>query len=84
MTLSIKQRRILGALIASKSLNLDDGTITLEDATRLVGSDLYCNARKHVGAVLSRMVDRGLIERVKPGVFRLHSINPHPSTLNFQ
>lgn len=31
----------------------------------------YCNANKHMGNILSTMVDKGTIERVKPGVFRL-------------
>jgi hypothetical protein len=45
--------------------------ITLAEAVKLIGGNLYCNAEKHVGALLSNMVKRGMIERVKPGVFRL-------------
>lgn len=31
----------------------------------------YCNANKHLGEILSRMVKSGKIERVKKGVFRV-------------
>ena len=31
----------------------------------------YTNASKHFGALLSRMVQRGQLERVKNGVFRI-------------
>lgn len=31
----------------------------------------YANGSKHLGAVLSRLVKRGLVERVKKGVFKL-------------
>jgi hypothetical protein len=43
-------------------------TITLADAVAAIG-DIYCNAEKHVGSVLSNMVNRGLIRRVKKGVY---------------
>ena len=46
-------------------------TITLSIAVDLIGGNLYCNEAKHVGVTLSTMVKRGLIERVKPGLFRL-------------
>ncbi len=46
-------------------------TITSAQATALIGRHIYANAEKHVGATLSRMVDRGLIVRVKRGHFRL-------------
>ena len=45
------------------------GTLTLARAIELVGQDIYDNRAKHVGAILTRMVKRGLIVRVKPGVF---------------
>jgi predicted transcriptional regulator of viral defense system len=31
----------------------------------------YCNGDNYVGERLSRMVDAGLLERVRPGVFRV-------------
>ncbi|MDV7393399.1 hypothetical protein RZS08_18645 [Arthrospira platensis SPKY1] len=61
---SPKQAKILAAL-------KDADEITLADAVKLIGGNLYCNAEKHVGVTLSGMVKRGMIERVKPGVFRL-------------
>lgn len=47
------------------------GEITLSKAVELVGGDIHTNERFHVGNILSRMVKRGMIERVKPGVFRV-------------
>jgi len=66
---SPKQARILAALNESDE-------ITLADAVGLIGGNLYCNAEKHVGVTLSGMVKRGMIERVKPGVFRLPNNEP--------
>lgn len=63
--LSAKQARIIRAL-------RDAHTITLDEAVRLIGGNHYCNARKHVGALLANMVTRALIQRVKPGLYRLH------------
>ena len=60
---SRKQAAILRALSSVPQ-------ITLAEAVRLIGSNLYYNTEKHVGAVLSNMVRRGMIERVKRGVFR--------------
>jgi len=45
--------------------------ITLDETVRLIGGKLYQNAAKHVGQTLSRMVAQGMLERVKPGVFRV-------------
>ena len=36
----------------------------------------YTNATKHFGALLSRMVQRGQLERVKNGVFRIAEKKP--------
>ena len=36
----------------------------------------YTNASKHFGALLSRMVQRGQLERVKNGVFRIAEKKP--------
>lgn len=47
------------------------GTITKRDACALIGEGYYCNADTHVGAVLSRMVKAGLLNRIKPGVFEI-------------
>lgn len=45
--------------------------ITLEQATALVGRNVYHNADKHTGAILSNMVKQGMLVRIKPGLFRL-------------
>ena len=37
----------------------------------------YANGSKHLGNVLSRLVNRGLVERVKKGTFRIVT-NPRP------
>lgn len=34
-------------------------------AVELIGNSYYCNAPKHVGDVLSRMVKSGLLKRIK-------------------
>lgn len=47
------------------------GTLTLDDAVAIFGKRIYHNASAHIGARMSRMVDRGLIVRVKPGVFAI-------------
>ncbi len=60
--MSAKRRAILGFLELHS-------VITLAEATTLVGTDIYHNAAKHTGAVLSAMVKHKLIKRLKPGVF---------------
>jgi hypothetical protein len=45
------------------------GTITTTEATALVGEDIYANQAKHVGAILGRMVKRGLLLRVARAVY---------------
>lgn len=62
---SPKQRAIIAAVAASPN-----GTITLADAVALVGGDVYANADKHTGALLSNMAKRGILVRVMPGVFK--------------
>lgn len=71
MRLSQKQSAILAALGSNPE-------ITLTEAVLLIGGNLYCNKSKHVGAVLSNMVKRGMIERVCPGVFRLPTEQGQP------
>ena len=43
--------------------------ITLAAAVALIGGGIYANA--HVGALLANMVKKGMIKRLKPGVFTL-------------
>lgn len=50
-------------------------SISLDFAVALIGGDLYANAREHVGALLANMVRRGLIVRVKPGIFKLAEVS---------
>lgn len=47
----------------------EHGSITLEQAVKLIGGDVYANESKHCSAVLSNMVKRGFINRVSRGVF---------------
>ena len=45
-------------------------TATIEDIYQNIPFGYYCNANKHLGALLSRMVAKNKIIRVKKGVFR--------------
>jgi hypothetical protein len=65
---AMKPSRKQQAVIRSAKMN---GFVTLKEAVRLVGGDIYANAEKHVGSILSNMVRRGMFVRVKPGVFKL-------------
>lgn len=49
------------------------GTATKAEIVALDGGQYYCNADKYIGDRLSRMVNAGMLERVKPGVFRIGS-----------
>jgi len=42
----------------------------------------YYNAHKHLGAMLSRLIKDGRVERVKPGVFRIKKRIPNVKQLN--
>lgn len=45
--------------------------ITKQTIVRTCGIYYYDNAGKYIGEILSRMVEDGLIDRVRPGVFVL-------------
>jgi predicted transcriptional regulator of viral defense system len=45
------------------------GQMTLSQAVELIGGDVYANQAFHVGNVLRRMIARGMIRRVKRGVY---------------
>jgi len=62
--LSRKQNAIVNYLVIN-------GTITTAQATELVGKNVYYNQSKHTGAVLSNMVKRGIIRRLRVGVYAL-------------
>ena len=51
------------------------GEITKKQAMTII-NDHYCNGEKHVGEVLSRMVKRGMLTRIKPGLFRVGGLRP--------
>lgn len=51
----------------------NDGQITKKEAVELIGGNYYCNAGKHVGYVLTRMIKSGLLERIKIGVYKISS-----------
>jgi predicted transcriptional regulator of viral defense system len=46
--------------------------ITKKKAVELIGHHYYCSKEKYVGEVLSRMVKKGLLNRIKPGVFEIN------------
>jgi len=43
---------------------------TIEEIYKNVTFSYYCNANKHLGEILSRMVKDGKIERVKKGLYK--------------
>lgn len=63
MGLTEHQRTILNHALAN------DNRITKKEAVSLIDRWYYCNADKHVGDVLSRMVNSGLLTRESPGKF---------------
>ena len=52
------------------------GNITKAQAVAALGGNYYSGADNHVGAILSRMVNAGLLERITPGVFRVPASPP--------
>lgn len=70
-TMSKKRRAVLDYLALNQ-------TITLAQATHLVGRNVYHNAEKHTGALLSAMVKLGFIVRQKPGLFALPNSKDQP------
>jgi predicted transcriptional regulator of viral defense system len=55
---------------------------TIDEIYANVSFSYYCNANKHLGEILSRMVKDGKIERVKKGLFRY--INASEYANNFK
>lgn len=64
--LSEKQKTILEFIHRS-----EDKQITKKQAVDLIGRCYYANEKKHTGDVLSRMVKRGLLKRIKNGLFEI-------------
>lgn len=60
-----RQQSILAALDKEQG-----GTITKKKLLEIFGHWYYHNAAFHLGNVLGRMVKAGILERVKPGVYR--------------
>jgi hypothetical protein len=52
-------------------LQANGGEATKTQVVKEIGRNYYCNGEKHVGQRLSRMVNAGLLIRVKPGVFKI-------------
>lgn len=63
MVLTEKQKKVIDFI-----RNSNDKQITKKQAMGLIDTHYY-NGAKHVGDCLSRMVNSGLLERVKAGVF---------------
>lgn len=57
----------------SKILNFmnNEKEYSLEEIMKGIGYSLYCNSNKHFGVILSRMVKKGILIRVKKGVFKI-------------
>jgi predicted transcriptional regulator of viral defense system len=73
-----KQRLILA------QARLNGGKITKKEAIEVPGVDTYYhNAEKHVGEILSRMVKKNLLIRIKPGHFemRFKPVDPNQTKL---
>jgi|GEM_PF-1958904 len=63
---SKKQKQIIDFILQN------DNKITKQQAVELIGACYYCNASKHVGDVLSRMVQSKLLNRIKNGLFEIN------------
>jgi predicted transcriptional regulator of viral defense system len=55
---------------------LQGGVISKMQAVETIGKTYYCNADKHVGDILTRMVKAGVLERVQWGVYKVIQANP--------
>lgn len=64
-----RSRRLSPKQSAVMTVVNKQGSITLDETTALVGGNVYHNAKKHTGALLANMVNRGLLMREKAGVF---------------
>lgn len=66
-----KQKEILSYLQKVESA-------TIDDINKNVKFSYYHNANKYIGEILSRMVKTRMVERIKPGVFRIKQREPLP------
>ena len=54
------------------ALESNDHTITMDDLEDSFGGNYYCNARFHLGQMMSRMIKSGEFVRIKKGVYKLN------------
>lgn len=74
MSLSLKQKGILDYI-------RQNGSITKQKSVELFGGFYYHNAEKYIGEILSNMVNKRYIKRVKNGLFEIGSMsNQLPGT----
>ena len=60
---------------------------TLEELYKNSRYSYYCNWQSNFSKVMSALVKQGLVERIKPGVFKLgksKKITPKPATISNQ
>lgn len=61
----------------------NDGDLTKKQVVETYGHWHYANEAFHIGNTLSRMVNSGLLIRIRPGVFRLGTgTKSKPSTVD--
>lgn len=65
MGYSKKQQKLLDFIRSGR------GEITKKEAVQILERHYYANAEKYVGEILTRMVSRGILCRVKRGVYKL-------------
>lgn len=47
---------------------------SLSEIIKNVTFSYYCNEHKHLGAMMSRLVKAGRVDRIKPGVFQIRKV----------
>ena len=65
MALTVQQKKIL------KDAQQRGGKITKKEIVEMYGHEYFYNGAKHLGGILSRMVNAGLLIREKPGIFSI-------------
>lgn len=53
-------------------LHYIQNTITLSEAVEIIGKNIYANKERYVSLAMARMVKKGLIKRIKLGLFELN------------
>lgn len=75
MALTTYQR----AIISEAKRN--GGKVTTEQVSALIGESGYKSQKQQAGEILSRMVNAGLLNREKPGVFALPTESQKPKSV---